>query len=86
MKVIQYLMVVVIIAAGIVGVGLALELIPVTQGVLPTWASDLLPSIGTARAGWLIFAVVAVLVIAALVHGLADRAMRRRDGAAGDAG
>lgn len=78
MRAIQYLMVVVIVVAGVVGVGLTLELIPVTRVVLPEWAANLLPSIDSPAAGWLIAGVVAVLVVAGLVHGAADRALTRR--------
>lgn len=77
-KAIQYLMLLVIVAAGIVGAGLLLKLIPATSDVLPAWASDLLPAVDSPAAGWLIAAIVVVLVLAALIAGAAGRALERR--------
>lgn len=78
MKALQYLFVVVIIAAGILGVICALEYLPIGQSILPAWATEWLPPLGTAAAGWLIFAIIGVIVLAALAVAAIHRVVERR--------
>lgn len=78
MKALQYLLIVVIIVAGVLGVICALEYLPLGQTILPTWISDQLPPLGTSAAGWLIFAIIAAIVLAALAVAGIDRAVDRR--------
>ena len=78
MRAVQYLFIAVIIAAGILGVICALEYMPIGQTILPAWVTGWLPPLGSAAAGWLIFAIVATLVVAPLAVAAIHRAIERR--------
>lgn len=78
MKALQYLLIAVIIVGGILGVICAMEYLPIEQGILPAWTTAWLPPLGTASAGWLIFAIIAVIVLAALAVAAVHRAIDRR--------
>lgn len=79
MKALQYLLIIVIIVAGVVGVICAMEYLPIEQEILPTWITEWLPPLGSAAAGWLIFSVIAVIVVAALAVAAVHRAIDRRN-------
>ena len=78
MKAIQYSMLVVITAAGVVGLVTLIDLLPFTGDTLPAWISALVPAIESPASGWLIAALVTTIVIAALVIAAAERVLERR--------
>lgn len=82
MKALQYLLIAVIIVAGVLGVVCALAYLPFERAVLPAWITNLLPVLGTSAAGWLIFGIIAAIVLAALAVAGVNRAIERRSSAA----
>ncbi|WGH83619.1 hypothetical protein [Auritidibacter ignavus] len=78
MRLIQYLLALVIIAAGVIGAIMLLELIPGTRGLLPGWVTDRLPGFDSPGAGWLIAATVVVIVVAAFGSWAVQRTIERR--------
>lgn len=78
MKAIQYLLIAVIIVAGIAGAICALEYLPLGGSILPAWATAWLPPLGGAAAGWLIFGIIAAIVVCALLVAAVSRSIDRR--------
>lgn len=77
MKTLQYVSLAVIAIAGIAGAICALEYLPLGVSILPFWLTEWLPTFGGAAAGWLIFGIIATIVIAALLIAVVNRALYR---------
>lgn len=81
-KAIQYLLLAVIVLAGVVGAVCFLHWVfwaPADAQVLPEWATAWLPERSSAMSGWLIFAMVATIVVSGLGVGWLQRIIERRD-------
>ncbi|SDS68029.1 MULTISPECIES: hypothetical protein [Corynebacterium] len=78
MRAIQYLLALVIIAAGVISTIMLLELIPATRDLLPGWVADWLPSFDSPGAAWLIAAAVTVIVAAAFASWALQQTIERQ--------